>query len=162
MKLICPECGNEMPEGSEFCEKCGAMCKKVIRVDDAGKMDCNYCQKCGRLLEEGDVFCPGCGAPVNAQHVVMRRENIGRKGIAAIILSVVGGILDVYGLGQLVLKRWSKAFMYICLTLLFFYLAPSFDANYGTRMFLMMVRLIVFFFQMLDVFRAVYLVEGSQ
>lgn len=48
--IKCPECGNELPEGSKFCMNCGA------KIEEA------KCKNCGAKLAQNAKFCPECGA----------------------------------------------------------------------------------------------------
>ncbi len=47
--LRCPSCGHENPEGTKFCQECGA------------KMGANHCVSCGAELAPGSRFCGECG-----------------------------------------------------------------------------------------------------
>jgi len=46
--MICPECRNEIPEGSKFCKECGA------------KIELS-CSGCGKTIPPDSKFCPECG-----------------------------------------------------------------------------------------------------
>jgi len=77
----CPSCGHENPEGTRFCQECGAklgaqknMCPSCGSENDAGVKFCNqcgtrlqqatpaYCPACGHENPPGTRFCGGCGA----------------------------------------------------------------------------------------------------
>lgn len=45
----CPNCQNEVPEGSKFCMNCGT------------KIETPTCKKCGAKLSSNAKFCPECG-----------------------------------------------------------------------------------------------------
>ena len=49
-RIFCTNCGNELPIGSKFCNKCG---KKI--EDDM------HCPKCGLNISANDNFCLNCG-----------------------------------------------------------------------------------------------------
>ncbi len=50
--MVCPNCKNEIKEGSKFCPRCGTLIPKQRR-----------CSKCETPLDPSARFCPGCGAP---------------------------------------------------------------------------------------------------
>ncbi|MBC7249184.1 MAG: SPFH domain-containing protein [Anaerolineae bacterium] len=53
--IACPQCGNQVPAGSKFCNNCGA------KLEAAGKL---FCSQCGAELPPGSKFCSNCGAKV--------------------------------------------------------------------------------------------------
>lgn len=55
--MICPNCKNEIPEGSKFCLHCGAK-------SEPEKKKANFCMNCGSALENDSKFCKECGAKV--------------------------------------------------------------------------------------------------
>ena len=57
--VVCPTCSRENPEGSKFCNGCGANLapKKVI------------CPNCQKELEEGSSFCNHCGTKIETPAV---------------------------------------------------------------------------------------------
>lgn len=50
----CPSCGFKNPEGTKFCQECGAKLEAA-----AGP---KFCSSCGAQLEPGTRFCGSCGA----------------------------------------------------------------------------------------------------
>ena len=48
--LRCPSCGHSNPEGTKFCQECGA------------RMGSSACVSCGAPLQAGTRFCGECGA----------------------------------------------------------------------------------------------------
>ena len=55
--MRCDNCGNESPEGSKFCIKCG----KEFKTSGPAQ-----CPHCGADISEGTTFCPSCGRSVAA------------------------------------------------------------------------------------------------
>lgn len=50
---VCPKCGKELPDGSNFCGACGTRVYKVV-----------FCPACGAQNNGGDAFCRNCGASI--------------------------------------------------------------------------------------------------
>lgn len=65
----CPNCGNEVPYSSAFCNYCGTKMpeRRKEEVIPEGSM---ICKKCGNALYEGFKFCTFCGNPVEAPVVM--------------------------------------------------------------------------------------------
>lgn len=56
--IKCKHCGHPLPEGSKFCNQCGAK----VTVDN-GTMEC---PNCNSVIPAGSVFCPECGEKIAA------------------------------------------------------------------------------------------------
>lgn len=52
--VVCPNCGEEYPAGTNFCSNCGA------HTEVKGK----HCTNCGAVLMDGAAFCHNCGQKV--------------------------------------------------------------------------------------------------
>lgn len=57
--MRCENCGNESPEGSKFCIKCG----KELKAPEAAQPQCPHC---GAEVAPGTMFCPACGKSIGA------------------------------------------------------------------------------------------------
>lgn len=55
--MRCENCGNESPEGSKFCIKCG----KEFQASETAQ-----CPHCGADIAPGTLFCPSCGKSIGA------------------------------------------------------------------------------------------------
>lgn len=71
-KLICENCGAELPEGSCFCSNCGKPVSQV-RAIRAASSDM-ICKKCGKALIPGDLFCTHCGAKIERLEITAGGE----------------------------------------------------------------------------------------
>jgi ribosomal protein L40E len=64
--VLCSRCATDLPEGAEFCLKCGQAVK--FNGSHAALPPVTAilgCSKCGTNLPEGAQFCPKCGKPVS-------------------------------------------------------------------------------------------------
>lgn len=71
--MKCPNCGNNVPDGSAFCNQCGTRLSNEIE-----------CPSCNSLIPANSVFCPVCGKMVrndmaegetfNQQQARLRKE----------------------------------------------------------------------------------------
>lgn len=63
----CPQCGHENPEGTKFCQECGAkLGMQGTACPSCGTVNPNgikFCQECGTRLEASPApaICPDCG-----------------------------------------------------------------------------------------------------
>jgi len=63
--VLCNNCAADLPDGSQFCLKCG---QPVTGLPDAGTPPTIVsvaCSKCGTDLVDGAEFCSKCGKPVS-------------------------------------------------------------------------------------------------
>lgn len=56
----CPACGTKLPEGSMFCNICGA--KLQDTPSSTQEQAQRLCPKCNAVLNPDDIFCASCGA----------------------------------------------------------------------------------------------------
>ena len=159
MRHVCIGCGNEIPEGQEFCYVCGALVKDSLMTNDDGNIiNVPYCKNCNSPVPRGLEACPKCGEPADITSIDMgftRPKKFGAMAYIALFLAIVPGFFNVFGLGQIVMKRWSKAFFYICATIMLYYLAPSLMTTSSSYMLLIVVEMFIFLLSIMDVYNAV-------
>ena len=56
--MFCSKCGTNLPDGSEFCLKCGHAIEFVVGISSAATP---LCSNCGAELSEESQFCLKCG-----------------------------------------------------------------------------------------------------
>ncbi len=54
-KMRCPNCGEDVPYGSNYCRNCGAHLTATVK-----------CPECGTTLPAASKFCPNCGHDMSA------------------------------------------------------------------------------------------------
>ncbi len=59
--MFCSKCGTNLPDGSEFCLKCGQAIQVTAGVPSAIALSCS---KCSTELPDESQFCLRCGQPV--------------------------------------------------------------------------------------------------
>ena len=156
MRHICTGCGNEIPEGQDFCYVCGSWTKNALILDEENRVNVypDMCLNCGKELPRGSDFCPYCGTKVegvqSAPVVVRRKWTL--MDFLSIALAVIPGFFNIFGLGQIIQRRWSKAFVFICATILLLYLTPSFMENTDHYWILIAMQIVLFMFSLMDVF----------
>jgi RNA polymerase subunit RPABC4/transcription elongation factor Spt4 len=160
MRRICKGCGYEIPPESDFCYQCGAWATDSFILNDEGTyIISNTCFNCGKEMPQGAEYCPHCGAHSSDSRIDVGSPAFGRKftskHIIALILAIVPGFFNVFGLGQLVLKRWSKAFIFLTMTVILYYLAPSFLMYNNSTIFLILIQVILFAYSLFDIYGAI-------
>lgn len=61
--IRCPNCGNEVQNGSVFCGKCGTKLEEK-KKDEKLKI----CKKCGEEIPEDSLFCTSCGTKIEKEN----------------------------------------------------------------------------------------------
>lgn len=59
--MICPKCGKEVENNSDFCIYCGASLSQ-LKTDEPKEEATVFCTACGSKIKESDAYCPICGA----------------------------------------------------------------------------------------------------
>ncbi len=62
----CPNCSQEVPLHSKYCNHCGAriMTAPEIQTKETAPFSAKICPGCGAVIAEGDVFCANCGGRI--------------------------------------------------------------------------------------------------
>ena len=63
--MKCSNCGNIVPDGEKFCEKCGS---KIESINSENNQNTKYCRKCGEPLKSDSEFCPKCGSHITDEN----------------------------------------------------------------------------------------------
>lgn len=149
MRMICSECGNEIPEGSDFCYHCGRGAKDAVIID-AGNTE-GKCSMCGNDLVEGGSFCRRCGAPSGIAFQAAVRPRMVKNAWIGLLLALVPGFFDIYGLGHFFHRKWRRGLLYLMASVPLFYLThvAKTDPMVGTMVF--MISLFMYFVQTMEV-----------
>lgn len=157
MKYICHDCGYEIPDGMDFCPRCGCMRSKSTPVDDSTGMPLGVCPSCGASCNPGDAFCGACGAPLPQTRVMVPK--LRKYGSVALILALVPGFFNIFGLGHLVMRSWSRGIMFLAISVVLFYVNGF--SLFSTSFVMTLVCVMVYFYQAMDAIRIAYSPEAK-
>ena len=150
MTSVCSECGNEIPDDMDFCPQCGCLKSKSFTLSEGGVLSYRTCPNCGAELGEGDQFCGSCGARIQAAHVPAKMR---KYGMLALALAVIPGFFNIFGLGHLVMRNWSRGIMFLIISAVLWYLSPF---GFGDNFVVMILSIMVFFYQAMDILNIIY------
>ena len=73
--VLCSKCATDLPDGAQFCLKCGEPVKAPADAPPATAI--LGCSKCGTSLPDGAEFCPRCGKPVSMPAKALPKSSAG-------------------------------------------------------------------------------------
>ena len=153
MMYICSQCGNQIPDDAEFCYYCGCLKSKALKMDDSGHIETGVCHVCGEPVKGGESFCTKCGAALVLERPMVPVKMDGRR-IAALILATIPAFFNIFGLGHLVMKQWSRGFMFLAMTAVMCILCPFWVPS--PSFFVMILRVGLFMYSVFDAMRYIY------
>ena len=81
LKMYCPNCGKQIPDGSKFCSECGYQIPPVQKTFNKQYQKMNTvpddmmrCPTCNRLIPKTSEKCPNCGFSVKAYNDAFKDE----------------------------------------------------------------------------------------
>ncbi len=150
MRYVCPECGSQIPDDSDFCHVCGCLKSKAYAFDDDMSSGQGTCPRCGSETRPGEMFCERCGAPLRVQSPF----RFSKRNATAMLLALIPGFFSIYGLGHLVLKEWIRGVMFLAMTALYWYMRLASGTN---GLILIFLSVALYIYQMSDLFRVMVL-----
>lgn len=154
MTLVCRECGSQIPADMDFCPRCGSYSTNALKFDERGYFVQDTCTSCGAELEKDSRFCIKCGAPVSNAPVYPVRVQMRKNGSLALAIGLIFGFLNIYGVGHLVMRRWSRGFMFLGITAVLMYMDPT--LLFSSNMMFTMIRIGIYMYQCMDLLGIVY------
>lgn len=174
---ICSECGKEIPQNSDFCYQCGSLKEKAHKIEYKADRQLSgegtICPECGLSNDKEFKFCKHCGfevgstsarsastvrPPQHAQGYGYGTRSPGmpvlqKNGRLAMFMSIIFGLMGVYGIGHLIMKRWSRGLMFVAISAVNWYIYIS----AGTfPSFIMLISLLMFFKQSMEITNIAY------
>lgn len=148
MTRSCAECGREVPDDMDFCPHCG--CRTTVSVNDTGMPEM-ACPSCGMPFRPGDRFCGRCGTSLPSITPQMLMPRMRKHAGTAVVVSLVAGFFNVFGLGHIILKGYARGAMFLVLSLIIWYLNGW--SLFSGDFLIMLLTIAVYFYQVIDVSR---------
>mgnify|MGYP000889794442 CR=1 FL=1 len=139
----CPECGKPNDQGAKFCRHCGIEMDTVTARPENYSSRNNYSQE---SCSQGSCYQ---GYPYGYPSTPVLVKN----GGIAMMASILFGFFGIYGVGHLILKRWSRGFMFLTMSAVNWYIylsVGSFPA------LILMISLLIFFKQSMEITNIAY------
>jgi len=151
MRYICSQCGKEIPADSDFCYACGALRDKSLVIDEeGGESTAMVCHKCGEPLTGNESVCPKCSTPL----VKEIPEQVRKYALWALLLALVPGFFNIFGLGHILMKQYGRGGMFLIISGVLWLIYPGYTL--APSFFIMFIRILVFMYQLFDLYRVIY------
>ena len=148
MSRICGECGWDIPDDMDFCPRCGSRATIEVGGQDGSAM---MCPQCGTPFTPGDSYCGKCGAQLSRVVPMAVRARMRKHANLALMVALIAGFFNVFGLGHLILRSYSRGVMFLVLSVVIWYLNGW--SLFGSDFVMVMLTVLVYFYQAIDVTR---------
>ncbi len=119
---FCSECGHELEPGEEFCYNCGSLRTFVVDGENRVVSEKGVCPICGNKNAEDSEFCENCGRPLGDYGFSpVRTSPLTAKDYLILAFALLPGAFNIFGLGHLLLKKYSRGLMYLVISAVLIY-----------------------------------------
>lgn len=162
MSYICTECGKEVPDDSDFCYYCGRTKENILEKDrPRGTGAVGICARCGDDIGPNDLFCQHCGQPISKAQTALFKPKITGKSWIGIFLALIPGVFNIFGLGHLFFKKWSRGAMYLAISAFLLYI-QYFSGNESQSIFFFILQAGVYVVQAMEVLALAIISSGKK
>lgn len=159
IRRYCMECGSDVEPGADFCYTCGS--RRVIDVDSGSNrliIEKGHCPFCGHDNSPDAMFCGSCGRRIGEFEYVGRpKTGLTTNDLIILTLTLVPGFFNIFGLGHIALKKYSRGVMYLIISAVYIYMAFTLQgAGISTIIMLELIGIAIFVKQASEVMRAVF------
>lgn len=163
-KRYCLECGSEVEPGADFCYTCGS--RRVIEVDSNTNrvvMPKGHCPFCGHDNAPDAKFCGSCGKRIgDFEYVGNVNRPLTSRDLMIMIATLLPGAFNIFGLGHILIKRYSRAAVYLIISAVLIYMRFSLsDASMSTLIMIEIIGLVVYLKQAFEIFAIIYGPRGG-
>lgn len=158
LRVYCSECGHELEPGADFCYNCGSMRTFSVDGNSRVQIEKGVCPFCGNLNAEDAGFCDKCGRRLGEyEFTPARKTPLGPKDYLIMAAAFLPGAFNIFGLGHLLLKKYSRGLMYLFISFVLIYLVyGSPDMGRSTYFMLQCIGFVIYLKQSFEVLYEVY------
>ena len=158
-RRYCLECGSEVEPGADFCYTCGS--RRVIDVDAETNrviMPQGHCPFCGHDNDPDAKFCGSCGKRIgDFEYVGNYNRDLTVKDWIIMMVTLLPGAFNIFGLGHIILKRYSRAAVYLIISAVLLYIRFTMAGmSMSTLIMIEVIGLVVYLKQAFEVFAVLY------
>lgn len=157
-RRYCMECGSEIEPGSDFCYQCGS--RRIFEVGDGNKVniDKGMCPYCGSSNPPDSEYCSNCGRRLGEyEYVPVRTAPLTSRDYLIMAAAFIPGALNIFGLGHLLLHKYSRGVMYLAISAVLLYvLYGTPDIQWSTYALIEVLGFVIYLKQSFEVMYEVY------
>ena len=155
----CMECGSAVEPDADFCYTCGS--RRIVDVrssDNRILMEPGHCPYCGHDNIPEAKFCASCGRRIGEfEHSAPTKTRLTSFDLLVIMAALVPGLFNVFGIGHLVARKYSRGVMYLIISAVFLYIRfASGTLSISTIILLEIIGVVIYLKQMMEIFAIVY------
>lgn len=155
----CMECGSAVEPDADFCYRCGSRRIMDVRTaDNRVVMEPGHCPYCGHDNIPEAKFCASCGRRIGEfEYTRAPKTQISSYEFLIIMAALVPGLFNVFGLGHLLAKRYSRGIMYLVISAVFLYIRfASGTLVNSTIILLEIIGVVIYLKQAMEIFAIVF------
>ncbi len=158
LRVFCSECGHELEPGADFCYICGSLRTFAVNGDNRVLIEKGVCPFCGNKNAEDAGFCDNCGRGLGEyEFTPVRKTPLSSKDYLIMALAFIPGAFNIFGLGHLLLKKYSRGIMYLLISVVLIYLIfCSPELGHSTYFLLQCVGFVIYLKQSFEVLYEIY------
>lgn len=158
LHTFCSECGHEFEPGAEFCYQCGSVRRFSVGDDNKVVVEKGVCPFCGCKNDDGADFCIKCGHRLGEyEYAPTRRTPLGPKDYLIMAVAFIPGAFNIFGLGHILLKKYSRGFMYLVISMVLLYMIYcSPELNRSVYLMLELLGFVIYMKQSFEVLYEIY------
>ncbi len=155
----CMECGSTVEPGADFCYACGS--RRIVDVRSADNrviMQPGHCPYCGHDNVPDAKFCASCGRRIgDFEYSGVPKVQLSSFDMLVLMAALIPGLFNVFGIGHLLVKKYSRGIMYLVISAVFLYVRYAAGVlEISTIILLEVIGVVVYLKQAMEIFSVVF------